>query len=130
MQCINWELRRPKDRPQRWFEGAQVAKMILDNSDPGYRYYNPRNVQTSNARLFDSNSAAVFGILAEPVTPLKISETDSTYGWLLEGTEHEVRRIHGDTGLCPKLLHIYAQITHFAARMNEVTSTSLYADIF
>ncbi|KAE9378263.1 hypothetical protein N431DRAFT_461797 [Stipitochalara longipes BDJ] len=116
---VNWELRRSKDREQRWFEGARVARRILDASDPGYRYYNPENVQASNARISNANWIAYVDIIAQPVMPLEIDQTDSTYGWLLEGTETEVRKIHGATGVCPKLLHTYAQITRFAARMNE-----------
>ena len=42
-----------------------------------------------------------------------------TYGWLLEGTKLEVHRIHGMTGLCSKLLHIFAQITHLVARLQK-----------
>ncbi len=122
---MNWELRRPKDREQRWLEGARAARLILDNSDPGYRYYNPVNVQTSNARISNANMVAYVEIIAQPVTPLKFDETDSTFGWLLEGTEVEARKIHGATGVSPKLLHAYAQITRLAARMNEVISISL-----
>jgi hypothetical protein len=121
---VNWELRKPKVRQQRWFAGAKVAISILDSSDPGYRYYNPNNVQTSSARAFNANWVAHIDIIAQPVMPLKIENTDSSYGWLLEGTEEEVRRIHGVTGLSPKLLHTYAQITRFSARMKKVTSAS------
>jgi hypothetical protein len=37
------------------------------------------------------------------------------FPWLLAGTSEEVRKIHDTTGVCPKLLHIYSQITHLAA---------------
>jgi hypothetical protein len=78
------------------------------------------NVQTSEARISNANWVAYVDIIAQPVMPLKIDETGSTYGWLLEGTEAEARKIHGGTGVSPKLLHTYAQITRFAARMKEV----------
>lgn len=68
-------------------------------------------------------------IIAKPFMPLKLEQTDSTYGWLLEGTESEVLRIHGVLGLCPKLLHTYAQITQFCARMKKVTAASDCAKI-
>ncbi|KAH0559375.1 hypothetical protein GP486_004109 [Trichoglossum hirsutum] len=117
---VNYELRRPKDLEPRWRGGAAIAKSILDSSDPGYRYWNPVNVQSTSARVSNANRVAYVDILAQPVTPLKIEDTDRLYSWLLTGTEKEIRKIHGGTGLCPKLLHILAQITHFSARMREV----------
>lgn len=94
--------------------------MILDISDPGYRYWKPENVQSSAARVANANRVAFIDILALLVTPLKAEDNDRMYAWLLEGTEREVRKIHDATGLSPKLLHTFAQITHLAARMIEV----------
>lgn len=117
---MNWELRRPKNRVARWQNAAEIAKKILDNADPGYRYWKNENVQCSKARMANANWAAFVGILAQPVSPLKLEDTDRLYAWLLEGTEKEARRIYGGTGLCPKLLHMFAQITHLCARMEKV----------
>jgi hypothetical protein len=121
MKVVNWELRRAKGVEPRWYEGARTAKLILDHSDPGYRYWKPENVQSSGARVSNANRVAYVNILAQPVTALKAEDTDKLYPWLLEGTAREVRKIHGGTGVSPKLLHTYAQITHFAARMVEVS---------
>ena len=71
--------------------------------------------------MLNGNWVAHIDIMAQCVTPLNSKDADSTYGWLLEGTEQEVRRIHGITGLSPKLLHTYAQITRLTARINEVS---------
>ena len=104
----------------RWREGAQTAKKILDLSAPGYHYRKNENVQSSMARVANANRVAFIDILAILVTPLNVDENDSMYSWLLEGTDKEVRKIHDSTGLCPKLLHTFAQITHLAALMIEV----------
>ncbi len=119
-KCVNWELRKPKGEVPNWYLGARLAKSILDHSDPGYRYWKVANVQTTTARLANANWAAFACILAQPVTPLKREEGDNPFSWLLQGTEREVRKIHGSTGLCPKLLHTFAQVTHLSACMMEV----------
>ncbi|KFY16397.1 hypothetical protein V492_01382 [Pseudogymnoascus sp. VKM F-4246] len=116
---VNWELRKPKGGVPNWYRGARLAKSILDHSDPGYRYWKATNVQSSTARLANANWTAFACILAQPVTPLKREEDDNSFSWLLEGTEREVRKIHGSTGLCPKLLHTFAQITHLSTRIME-----------
>lgn len=64
---------------------------------------------------------AYVDILAQPVTPLKTEATEPAYPWLLAGSERDYRKIHGGTGVCPKILHIFAQITHLAARMEKVS---------
>ncbi|PGH08398.1 hypothetical protein GX51_01224 [Blastomyces parvus] len=115
--CVNWELRKPKGETPNWYKGAHLAKAILDHSDPGYRYWKATNVHCDKAWLANANWASLACVLAEPVTPLQLRENDRHFGWLLEGTEREVRTIHGSTGLSPKLLHIFAQVTHLSARM-------------
>lgn len=121
MKIVNWELRRPKDCEQRWRAGSRVAKKILLNTDPGYRYWKVENVQSNNARISNANWVAYVDISAQPVTPLKIEDTDRAYSWLLAGSEEDCRKIHGGTGVCPKVLHIFAQITHLTALMAEVS---------
>lgn len=116
---MKWELRRPKHTEQRWYAAAKIAKQILDASDPGYRYWKPENVQTSNARHSLSNWLAYANILAEPVTSLSHYGLGKIYPWLLEGTPENIRKIHGGTGVSPKLLHTFAQITHLAARLDR-----------
>jgi hypothetical protein len=55
------------------------------------------------------------------MTELCIVDFDKLYPWLLGGTEDEVREIHGGTGVSPKILHIYAQITQLSARIMKVS---------
>ena len=73
---------------------------------------------------------AYIDILSQPVTPLKAEETEKCYQWLIEGTEEEVREIHGGTGVCPKLLHMFGQISHLAARMAEVSHIRMTFSVY
>lgn len=120
MQIVNWELRKQGDKDPRWRQGSRVAKRILDSSDPGYRYWKSENVQSSRIRASNANMVAYTEICALPVTPLEIEDTDKLFSWLLEGSEKDVRQIHGGTGVSPKLMHIFAQITQLSARMEKV----------
>lgn len=104
-----------------WFLGAQLAKVLLDESDPGYRYWKPINVQCSGARLANANWGAFSYIVAQPVTVLDICGPDKTFDWLLAGTQRDVQKIHGSTGMSPKLLHTFAQVTHLTVRMATVS---------
>jgi hypothetical protein len=63
-------------------------------------------------------------ICALPVTEAHISDFDKLYPWLLGGSKEEVREIYGGTGVCPKILHIFAQITQLSARLMKVSSLS------
>ena len=95
--------------------------MVLDKSDPGYRFNNPLNVQSSKARKYLGNKVAFNDILCSVVAPLPKELKNCPYQWLLQGNEREVRRIDGLNGLAAKLLHIYAQITHLATRIKAVS---------
>ena len=117
---MQWELRKPRNEKPRWRCGSQTAKAILDDTDPGYRYWRPENVQTTSVRRSNANMCAYAEICALPITELCITDIDKLYPWLLEGSEEEVREIHGGTGVCPKILHMYAQITQLSARIMEV----------
>lgn len=119
-KIVQWELRRSKTERPRWRCGTLTAKTILDDTDPGYRYWLPENVQTTSVRRSNANMCAYAEICALPVTKLSIVDMDKLYPWLLEGSERDVREIHGGTGVSPKLLHIYAQITQLSARSMEV----------
>lgn len=115
---MNWELHHPRNNLPKWYRGARTAKLVLDRSDPGYRYQRPVNVQSSHARHVLGNLIAMYDILCQVVCPLNLEEVKNQYPWLLEGNEREVRRIVGLTGLSPKLLHTIGQISHLAARLN------------
>ncbi|KAB8336717.1 hypothetical protein FH972_021026 [Carpinus fangiana] len=126
---VNHELSMKQDCSPRWWNGARVAKRILDNTDPGYRYWNPPNVQTSKARLANANRVAFINILTEPLTPLSWTENKELYGWLLQGSAAEIRCIHNGTGLCPKLLHMMAQVTFLSARLQRHPDSIVYAQV-
>jgi hypothetical protein len=120
-KCVNWELRnRTGTGPPNWYLGGKLAKSLLDESDPGFRYWKSVNVQCSSARLANANWGAFACIVAQPVTALDIYGPDQTFGWLLGGTSKEAQKIHGSTGLSPKLLHTFAQVTHLTIRMAGV----------
>lgn len=117
---MNWELRINNAEPN-WMLAARLAKSILDNSDPGFRYWQPGNTQYSAARHGYANWIALACILGELVTPLASRGNPNAYGWLLAGTQKESWKIHGSTGLCPKLLHIISQITYLSVLVKEVS---------
>ncbi|KAI1169627.1 fungal-specific transcription factor domain-containing protein [Nemania sp. FL0916] len=116
---VAWEFRRPPGQLPRWLEGARAACRILDTTDPGYRYYKPCNVQATRARVGNTINIARHAIAGLTFTPLDIENTQKKFGWLLYGTEQEVHEIHGACGYCPKLLHIWAQITHLSAKFAQ-----------
>ncbi|KAF2970095.1 hypothetical protein GQX73_g3416 [Xylaria multiplex] len=124
---VQWELRRPKTVKPRWRCGSQTAKAILDATDPGYRYWRLENVQTTTVRRSNANMCAYVEVCALPVTELQIMDFDKLYPWLLEGSEEEVREIHGGTGVCPKVMHIYAQITQLSARMMKDPTSPIFS---
>lgn len=109
----------------RWFEAAQVAKIIMEKTDPGFRYWHAYNVQCTSARLSNANMLAFVDMMALAVRPLNHKETENCHPWLLEGTERESRRIYGGTGLSPKLLHMFGQITHLCGRIKEEPSSTI-----
>ncbi|KAK4449072.1 fungal-specific transcription factor domain-containing protein [Podospora aff. communis PSN243] len=116
---VNWESRRPPGREPLWREGSRAARVILDRADPGYRYWKPQNVQSSVARVGNANWVAYTEICAQPVAPLAAEHTTNLFPWLLQGSKEEVHKIQGVTGVCPKLLHIFSQITHLAALLKK-----------
>jgi hypothetical protein len=118
---VNWELRGPKHREPKWRAASRLAKSILDESDPGRGYQKIENTQRDTVRISNANWVAYVNILAQPVTPLKIEDTEPAYPWLLAGSEIDYRKIHGGTGVCPKILHTFAQITRLAALMKDVS---------
>jgi hypothetical protein len=127
VQVVNWEHRRTPDHVPRWFQGAHTASKILDATDPGYRYYKPCNVQVTRARMSNAINCGRLAIHGLLFTPLDIANTkDSKFGWLLYGSEADVRKIHGASGYCPKILHIIGQVTHLAAKFTDVLHPSIY----
>jgi hypothetical protein len=91
----------------------------MKNTDPGYRYWEPCNVQCSEARMSNANMLAYVDILSQPLTPLSEQVVDNCHPWLLEGQKKETLTIHGSTGLSPKLLHIFGQITQLCVMLGK-----------
>ncbi|KAK0703672.1 fungal-specific transcription factor domain-containing protein [Lasiosphaeria miniovina] len=116
---VNWESRRPKGKEPLWLEGSRAARLILDRADPGHRYWKPQNVQSSAARIGNANWIASIEICAQPVTALSEENTKTLFLWLLWGSKVDAHKIQGVTGVCPKLLHIFSQITHLAAFLKK-----------
>ncbi|EFR05452.1 hypothetical protein MGYG_08464 [Nannizzia gypsea CBS 118893] len=101
--CVNWELR-------------------INNAEPNWI------LAASAARHGYANWVALACILSELVTPLACRGNPNAYGWLLAGTQKESWKIHGGTGLCPKLLHIISQITYLSILVKEDSSMApIYA---
>jgi hypothetical protein len=104
----------------RWYQAVSIAKIIMTATDPGCRYYRPRNVQATSARISNANMLAFVNILCQPVMPLAMFDaSDNGHSWLLEGSAREMRCIYGGTGMCPKLLHMLGQITLLCKKMAE-----------
>jgi hypothetical protein len=119
--CVNWEGTAPGAPIPEGILGLDIAKTVLDLSDPGYNFHHPRNVQYNSFRRFMGNWCAHAHVFAYVMAPIENTNASCPYPWLLEGTDYELRRIDGLTGLCPKLLHFYVQITHLAARLSKVS---------
>lgn len=118
---INWETHLEYGGEPQWYRGLKALKHLLDKSDPGYRYQKPGNVQSSFMRYFMSNVQAQNEIFCQVASRLDLTQDECPYPWLLEGSYKEVRRIIGPTGLSPKLLHVFAQITHLTAELMKVS---------
>ena len=113
---VNWELDRCRSLTPKWYTGYHMANTILANTNPGYKYHAPANVQYSQARRYIGTKAALQIILAEVFGPLE-HHAKCPHSWLLTGDETALRKIDGLIGLSPKLLHLYAQITHLSSRI-------------
>ncbi|RVX74905.1 hypothetical protein B0A52_01182 [Exophiala mesophila] len=113
---VNWELDRCRSLYPKWYTGYQMANLVLAKTDPGYTYHEPQNVQYSRARRFIGTKAALQIILAEVFGPLEFPKA-CPHSWLLTGDDDSLNKIDGLIGLSPKLLHLYAQVTHLASRL-------------
>jgi hypothetical protein len=118
---VQWELRRLHDQLPRWLEGARLGCKILDATDTGHRYYNPKNVQADKARVSNTITIGRVAVLALLFAPLDVANTEhEQFGWLLYGEPKDMYRIHGSCGFCPKIMHTFAKITHLSALMLKV----------
>jgi hypothetical protein len=63
-----------------------------------------------------------------PLNLMTMLTEDRNFSWLLWGTKQEVHTIHGVTGLSPKLLHIFAQITRLCYQLQE-DPTSIFVQL-
>ena len=94
-------------------------------SDPLYNYHSPSNVQCSRARITLGNRIALYNIMSAMIYPLDEYQARCSFTWLLEGGERELHKIVGCTGLCPKLMHTFAQITHLSTKLYKVRDLSI-----
>ncbi|ATY64255.1 hypothetical protein A9K55_003836 [Cordyceps militaris] len=93
---VHWETQRRGDCNPKWLQGIRMATSILDNTDPGYRYWKASNVQSGAARIALANRVAFVEILTLPVSPLAVNRQARLYGWLVEGDKRETYKIFGD----------------------------------
>ena len=77
-------------------------------------------MQSTVFRRYMSNVHAQDDILCHTMATLDLDEPDCPYQWLLEGDDKDVRRVHGLTGCCSKLLHTFAQVTWLTAELEKV----------
>lgn len=117
-EVVNWELDQAREEDPAWYRATHLAEQVLDKSDPLYRYQFPQNVQCARARTQLGNKIALYNIMSATIWPLDTTQTNCPFTWLLEGEESELRRIVGCTGLCPRLIHTYAQITHLSTKLS------------
>ena len=94
--------------------------MVLEKSDPGYRYNYPHNVQCSSARRHIGGWIAQSAIFSAVTERLDTTQSNCGFKWLLEGGEKEGRRIGPHMGMASKLLYLLAQVTYISARFAEV----------
>ena len=114
---VNWEFDRQSMSHPKWYRGSKTAEHILDSSDPGFRYLHPVNVQMTIARRSVGNLIGLYSISSATISPLDLEAKKPQFSWLVEGNDREQRKIEGSTGMCPKLLQTFAQITHLSARL-------------
>ena len=93
-----------------------LAIQLLDSSNPAVNFENPENVQFSRARSQFTNRVCLDNVLSHCVYPLDPSTSKCGYGWLIQGTYRERRKIIGFTGLSSELMHYFVKITHLCAR--------------
>ncbi|KAK2044182.1 hypothetical protein LZ31DRAFT_466863 [Colletotrichum somersetense] len=125
IDVVSPEQRRPPNLVPRWLEGARLACRILDATEPGHRYWNPINIQPSEAQTGNMIIAGRAAILALPMAPLNLADTDNRqFAWLLQGSEHDVHRVHGGCGMSPTLLYRFSQITYMSAFLRAYPENS------
>jgi len=119
-QNVNWEASEAGGQIPPWYKATHLAEQILEKSDPLYNYQSPTNVQCSRARIRLGNKIALYNVMSDTASPLELNQSKCSFTWLIEGEEYELRKIVGCTGLCPRLMHTFAQITHLSAKLYKV----------
>jgi hypothetical protein len=125
-QNVNWEATDSGNECPPWYKATDLAERVLEMSDPLYNYHSPSNVQCTRARIMLGNRIALYNIMSAIACPLDEYQIRCTFTWLLEGGERELHRIVGCTGLCPKLMHTFAQITHLSAKLYKVRNSTSF----
>ncbi|KAK6331487.1 hypothetical protein TWF730_004569 [Orbilia blumenaviensis] len=112
-EVVCWEY-SSGDKVPAWYKAIRIARKVLDNSDPGYRFKHLKNVQESKARHRIGNEIAFCEILSSAFAPIEEEDLGPKcpYSWLVGGTDKEVTAIEGNTGMCARVLYTLAQITY------------------
>jgi Fungal specific transcription factor domain len=98
----------------------------MARTDPRQRYWETNNIQCTTARKSNANMLAYVDILSQPLTPLGEQDLENLHPWLLEGGREEALTIYGGTGVSPKLLHVFGQITELCVMLGkDLKSTML-----
>jgi Fungal specific transcription factor domain len=124
-EIINWEGTSGQRYPV-WYRCGEVVRRILDNSDPGIKYRDPWNVQTSRARPQLAAMYTMHNVFSDCFYPLDLSAKRCPTPWLLLGSDLEQRQINGSIGASPKLMHYFAKITFLATKLYNVSRKSVH----
>jgi hypothetical protein len=119
---VNRQLRQTREEGFQIKRAIRVAKVIMAKTDPGWRYYDQCNVQCTIARSSNANMLAFVDLSSHFLTPVGShddKDLDNMHPWLLEGTGKETLTIQGCHGLCPKLVHIFVQVTYLTKYMER-----------
>lgn len=94
-------------------------------TDTGHRYWKQENVQYNKSRISNANMLAFIDTMAMNVTPLD-PQNFEPHPWLLSGTIEDSEKIHGATGLSPKVLYRFAQITDYCGLMMQDSQSKVF----
>ncbi|KAK7414009.1 hypothetical protein QQX98_007120 [Neonectria punicea] len=113
------------DRPIRWLELLKVAEDVITSTDNGQRYWDrctamPRGIDISQ-RVLVGKGIILAQVMAKLPSEREFSahQSSARFGWLLAGTEVDVKAINSDCGMSRRLLHNWSEITRFAAMIQH-----------
>lgn len=116
---MNWE-GTSGHRDPIWYKCGEIARRVLDASDPGARYHLPKNIQSTLARQQLAGVYTSYNLFSDCFYPLDLELKKCQTAWLLSGTELEQRKILPEIGASPKLIHYFAKVTFLSSRLFKV----------